>query len=131
MTKILIVGHDPDLLDLLTTILEEQGYAVDSVLGDDQALAWPGQAAPAALLLHPGGRPGNCRSLVATCRQAAAPAQLPILVLIDPGQAAEVEDLAVDAVVVVPFDLDVLLGQIARLVAVGSAVSRSDGGPQG
>jgi CheY-like chemotaxis protein len=123
MQHILIVEHDPDLRDLLATIFEDGGYAVDMVVDYAQALESVRHAAPDAILVHLGISSGRYSAFVATCHQALATARLPIAVLADPGQAACVEDLPVDAFITTPFDLDVLLAVVARLAAGGALVA--------
>lgn len=117
MKRILTIEDDPDLRGLLTTILEDEGYAVDAVTNDDEALARIRQVAPDVILASLESGPTSRRAFVAACRQDVDSARIPIALLTAAVQVVRVRDLPVDGLIVMPFELDALLAEVARLAA--------------
>jgi CheY-like chemotaxis protein len=113
--RILVLGNDRDLRDLLAMILADGGYAVDAVHCVDDALAAMCRVVPAVALVHSAFAPSSCRTFVAACRQGPVSAPIPIAVLADPTLVAGLADLPVDAFILIPFDLDDFLTVIGRL----------------
>jgi CheY-like chemotaxis protein len=117
--RVLVVEDDPELRDVLVLALEQEGYQVDSA----------GNGVEAIVCLYFGARPDavvlnlhmpvmSGAELLEVVRGDPALAALPVVVVTGAAAAPAVARAA-DAVLMKPFDLDALAGEIDRLVSGG------------
>jgi twitching motility two-component system response regulator PilH len=119
--RILVVDDDPTILALVREILQDEGYDVATARNGAEALKRVAETVPAVLVTDLMMPVMNGRALVRACRATPATATLPIVlmsaalpVLID-----NLTQLGVEDALHKPFDTDVLIAMIARLVAAG------------
>jgi DNA-binding response OmpR family regulator len=120
--SIVVLDHDPTIVELLVEILTDEGYIAYSARDDAGALAAIVRH-PSALLMLDVLMPGlHGAALIAQVR-AVGPATMPIVVMTTSPHDAEpllvpgsIECLAK------PFDLDDLLARVARYVQPAPAV---------
>ena len=120
MTTILLVDDAPDLRELLTTFLQEEGFTVTATDGAEKALALLAVDLPDLLILDgrlPGMSGWQCLDLL---RAADRTVKLPVLMLtaavdeIVKGQPEEPDDCT--AYLAKPFDLDNLLAVMSGVI---------------
>jgi CheY-like chemotaxis protein len=119
--RILVVDDDPTILALVREILQDEGYDVATARNGAEALKRVAETVPAVLVTDLMMPVMDGRALVRACRATPATATLPIVlmsaalpVLID-----NLTQLGVENALHKPFDTDVLIAMIARLVAAG------------
>ena len=127
---VLLVEDDDAVAEIVGLILHESGYVVERVSTVDDALVCVRSAAPAAVLLDLSlpGRSGL--SVLRTCRASAALAGVPIALMSGTPLPDLEGDLAPDAVLGKPFDIDYLCAVIDGLTrdanpSVGDAVPQA------
>ena len=120
-TRILVVDDDPSILALVAEILQDEGYEVATARNGAEALAQVAEAVPAVLLTDLMMPVMDGPALVRACRAAPVTAGLPIVVMsaVLPALLDGLAWLGVQDAIYKPFDMDVLVGIIARL-AVGA-----------
>ena len=114
--SILVVDHDPTLVDLLVEILTDEGYVAYLARDDAGALATIAQHPPALLMLDV-LMPGLHGAALLAQVRAVGPATMPIVVMTTAPHDAE-PLLVPDSIecLAKPFDLDDLLARVARYV---------------
>ena len=118
-TRILVVDDDPSIVTLVVEILQGEGYDVASARNGAEALERVAETVPAVLLTDLMMPVLDGPTLVRACRAAPATARLPIAVMSAalPVLLDSLAGLGVDDALHKPFDTDVLVAMIARLVA--------------
>ena len=130
MKHVLLVEDDDAVAELVGLILHESGYVVERVSTVADALVSVRSVAPAAVLLDLSlpGRSGL--SFLKECRSSAALADVPIALMSGTSLPDLEGDLAPDAVLGKPFDIDYLCAVIDGLTrdanpSVGDAVPQA------
>ncbi len=119
--RILVVDDDTAILDLLRLLLESEGYAVTTAASLDQARAAIAVGRPDLVLCDV--RLPDAAPFALLDQLATDPATDTLPVLVCSGAAREIEQVterlaqAHRAVVLKPFDIDDLLGTVARLLS--------------
>ena len=118
-TRILVVDDDPSILALVAEILQDEGYDVATARNGAEAIARVAETVPAVLVTDLMMPVMDGPALVQACRAAHATASLPIVVMSAalPVLLDGLGRLGVEEAVHKPFDTDVLVALIARLVA--------------
>ena len=120
--SVLLVEDDAEVRSSVAEILELEGFAVDTAIHGQQALdKLRSGATPNVLLLDLMMPVMNGLELLEHLRTEAALRPPPVIVL-SANRGYEAEDLGVAAIVRKPFDVDALVGNIARVLGkVGPA----------
>jgi CheY-like chemotaxis protein len=118
-THILVVDDDPSILALVAEILQDEGYEVATARNGAEALERVAETVPAVLVTDLMMPVMDGPALVQACRAAPTTASLPIVVMSAalPVLLDSLARLGVEDAVHKPFDTDVLVALIARLVA--------------
>ena len=116
---ILVVDDDAPIITLMRTLLREYGYEARTATSGEAAIEAARAETPDLVLLDknmPGMSGGE---VIRALRSDVGLDQVPILLLTgDPVAPAEVAELGANGTVQKPFDLQVLMEQIRRHVAV-------------
>ncbi len=116
MPLVLVVDDDPSIRDLLTTALEEDGFAVSTAANGREALRCIGVEEPALVLLDRRMPVMSGPELLATLR--AADLTVPVVLMsADAPDAADGGAATADAILRKPFDLDDVRLVVKRLTA--------------
>jgi CheY-like chemotaxis protein len=114
--RILLVDDDEGIREFVSLALTDEGFAVDSVANGEAALEAVADAAPDLILLDTRMPVMNGPEFVEAYRRRPGP-HAPIVLLT---AASDAEDLArqvaPDALLAKPFDLDDLLDLVGRLI---------------
>jgi len=114
--SVLLVEDDAEVRSSVAEILELEGFAVDTAIHGQQALdKLRAGAAPCVLLLDLMMPVMNGLELLEHLRKEAELRTPPVIVL-SANRGYEAEDLGVAAIVRKPFDVDALVGNIARVM---------------
>jgi DNA-binding response OmpR family regulator len=120
---ILIIDDDPDILDMLAWVLEEEGYPVAAVTSGREALQWI-QAAeavgePPALILLDLAMPGMSGSQVVVALRQKWGAKVSPIIVISADQSAHLRERELGAVFTLtkPFEIERLLKLVKQLAA--------------
>lgn len=106
MKRVLLVEDDDAIAEVVGLILHESGYVVDRVSNVADALVSVHGAPPAAVLLDL-TLPGiSGISFLRTCRESSVLSSLPIALVTGARVPMLEGDLAPDAILTKPFDLD-------------------------
>ena len=117
--RILVVDDDRSLLALLVEILQDEGYDVAAARNGAEALEQVAEAVPTVLVTDLTMPVMDGASLVRACRAAPATAAVPILIMSAalPALLESLAQVGVADALHKPFDYDVFVARIARLVA--------------
>jgi DNA-binding response OmpR family regulator len=128
--RVLLVEDDDAVAEVVVLILHESGYVVDRVSTVADALVSVHSELPAAVLLDL-TLPGiSGVSFLQSCRESSALAGLPIVVVTGAHIPVLEGDLAPDAVLTKPFDIDRLCTVVDGLTRDGrSAVAEAASQP--
>jgi DNA-binding response OmpR family regulator len=114
---ILIVEDDWDIRSLVQMLLEDEGFAVETVADGRQALEWVAQRQPAMLILDM-NLPFVDGFGVAAGLRAVHGEQVPIVTLTADSHGAEkARRVGAAAFLGKPFDIDMLIGEVHRVIA--------------
>lgn len=123
--SILIIDHEPTILDLLVEILTDAGYIAYTAPDDASALAAIAHHPPALLLLDL-GRPGtHSAQRIETMRRVSLATLPMVLMTTAPYDAAPLLVPGLIECLTKPFDLDELLACVARYLRPDQAVEPS------
>lgn len=116
---ILVVDDDPDILEAIRFILEDEGYSVQTSEKGDYAESLRGGNGelPALIVLDVllSGKDG--RAICKKLKSQDGTRHIPIVMIsAHPNAERTVKDVGADAFVAKPFSVDTLLGTIARLL---------------
>ncbi len=112
---ILVVDDDLAMLELLASVLDEEGYVVRTAPGGLQALAMIDQEPPGLVLLD-WMMPTMRGDEVLRKLRAGPHHALPVVILSANGDARALLAEGANAFIPKPFDLDALLSCVARFV---------------
>ena len=117
-TRILVVDDDPSILALVAEILQDEGYDVAPARNGAEAIERVVETVPAVLVTDLMMPVMDGPALVQACRAAHATASLPIVVMSAalPALLDSLTWLSVQDAIYKPFDMDVLVAIVARLV---------------
>jgi DNA-binding response OmpR family regulator len=116
--RVLVVEDDHVIRSAVADALEDEGYAVETAANGAIALEIVRDAPPDAIVLDLMMPVMDGWQFLAACRGDRLCDGVPVVVTSAHGRLAEVApDLHVEACLAKPFDLDVLLGAIQRLVS--------------
>ena len=116
---ILVVDDSASICDLLTRILEKEGYAVLTASGGKEGLALARAHAPDLVILDIMMEDMDGSEVASALRETPRTAGIPIIYLtglMTPDEAAHASGRYGDLVVAKPFDTPELLGHIARKI---------------
>ena len=116
---ILVADDEGDIVDLVTIVLERAGYEVISAAEGEGALALAHERRPVLCILDGTmrGLPGF--AVLQGLRAEPATASVPVLILtatVDEEREIRRHGVEPDAFMKKPFETDLLLGEVARLV---------------
>lgn len=112
---ILVIDDDLAMLELLTSLLEDEGYAVRTAPSGPLGLAAMAEAPPALVLLD-WMMPTMRGDEVLRRIRAGHADRVPVVILSANGDARALMAQGADAFVPKPFDLEALLACVARLL---------------
>jgi CheY-like chemotaxis protein len=117
-TYVLIVDDDPQILNLVTEILLDEGYRVAAARSAAEAIQWIEHEVPAVLVTDLTMPAMDGRALALACRARLRTASMPILLMSAsfPAYLEGISSVGVHALLAKPFDLFELLAIIARLI---------------
>ena len=123
--SILIVDHEPTIVDLLVEILTDEGYIAYTAPDGAGAFAAIARHPPTLILLDL-GRPGSrIAELIEQVRAAGLATMSIVLMTTEPRDAAPLLVLGAVECLAKPFDFDKLLACIARYMQPAQAVELS------
>ena len=113
--SILVVEDDPDILLVLTAMLEDAGYAVTATETGDTLLDLRDGNLPDLILLDMLLSGHDGREIVGQLKASPATGHIPILMLsAHPGGEDGAREAGADDFLAKPFEMDTLLAKIAR-----------------
>lgn len=116
--KILIVEDDPDILLVLTAMLEDAGYTATATETGDGLLDLHEGELPDLILLDMLLSGHDGRELVRQLKAGPATAHIPVLMLsAHPAGESGARDAGADGFLPKPFEMDALLGMVAAHLA--------------
>ena len=127
VARVLVVEADPDLRALLVDVLADEGYGVVAAQGEADGLYAVRNHHPKMLLLDIGPETGPGLKLLERLRAGEPTRYIPAMAIT--GQSPEevaAHEARLDGVVRMPFDLDVLLAQVAQVARARTGVARGD-----
>ena len=115
--RILVVDDDPSIRSLVAEVLEDEGYEVQLAGNGAEALSVLQQSLPHAIVTDLMMPVMDGWELVETCQRMQRVARVPIVVMSAAhGLTESAEKLGVRACLAKPFDLEVLVGAMDRLL---------------
>lgn len=122
LTRVLVVDDERPIRELITEMLEDEGYAVDSAATGAAALAHMRHSRPDAIVLDLMMPVMDGWHVVAAMRRERVLAAVPIVIVsASYGLAETCADLGVQEYVTKPFEMDVLLEAVGRLTHADAA----------
>jgi CheY-like chemotaxis protein len=112
--KILVVDDEPAIRDSIAELLEAEGYRVDAVGRAEEALAVLRRERPALVLVDLVMPRMTGAELVAAVRADPALSSVPVVLMTAALPAPGERPVAADGILRKPFDIDDLLGTVAR-----------------
>jgi DNA-binding response OmpR family regulator len=123
---VLVVDDDPEMLDLLSLVLQVEGYTVRTALDGEQALLAVGEAMPELILLDMKMPVMNGWEFARVFRERHDRAA-PIVVVTAAHNARRTsEEIGADDYLGKPFDVAVLKAKVARRMPGGAGAPRPD-----
>jgi CheY-like chemotaxis protein len=113
---VLVVDDDPDILDAICDILEGEGYRVARARDGAQALERVEGEVPALILLDLMMPVMDGVGFARALRLRGLAAGVPIVVVSADGHPSRAADVGAQGYLAKPFDIDLLLTQVSRLV---------------
>ena len=107
--RILVVENNPDILELITLVLNEEGYVVDVVPANKNIFEHIVSFVPHAILLDITAPTDAGTELCREIKAAEGTKHIPVIVLSTHPQIQKVKEVCADDVVEKPFDIDGLL----------------------
>ena len=112
---VLVIDDDPWIHEVLTMVLEDEGYAVVNARDGEEALEHLRTCQPSLILLD--WMMPRMNALAFTQELGRRGPRPPILLLTADGNApAKAAQIGADAYLTKPFDLPVLLDEVARVI---------------
>jgi CheY-like chemotaxis protein len=114
---VLVIDDDPWIHEVLTMVLEDEGYAVVNARDGEEALEYLRTCQPGLILLDWMMPRMNALAFTQELGRRGLRPQIPILLLTADGNAtAKAAQIGADAYLTKPFDLPVLLDEVARFI---------------
>lgn len=107
--RILVVENNPDILELISLVLEEAGYEVDLFPNEKDIFDHIVKFQPDAILLDIIQPTVEGTELCRQIKEAEGTSHIPVIVLSTHPQIKKVKDVCADEVVAKPFDIDGLI----------------------
>jgi CheY-like chemotaxis protein len=116
--SILVVDDDPDILEALSAVMNEEGFSVRAARNGQEALDLVGAVPPALILLDLMMPVMDGREFGSRIRGCPDWANIPIIVLsADRDARSTAQDLDAAGCLAKPFELDALFGLVRSVVA--------------
>jgi CheY-like chemotaxis protein len=113
---ILVVDDDPDILETVSELLEEEHYRVARARNGKEALERVAEEAPALILLDLMMPVMDGFTFATELRKLPAMAKIPILVITAEGNPSRSRQLGAQGFLAKPFDIDTLLDKVRELL---------------
>jgi DNA-binding response OmpR family regulator len=117
---ILVIEKDVDIQELISIILTDQGFTVESMEYEQGALQRVLDLKPCAIILDIIQVTKEGTELCRLIRETKETMHIPIIVLSTHPKAATVKQICADEVVSKPFDIDELLAAVEKRVILNS-----------
>ena len=119
MAKILLIDDDPDVRVLMSTTLRQEGYAVDTASGREEALQRLQGQAPSLILLDVLLAGADGRQLCRELKAAEATQHIPVIMYSGhPGAALKFESYGADDFIAKPFNTNDLLAKLTLQMGI-------------
>lgn len=112
--RILVVENNRDILDMISLVLEEEGYEVDLYTSEKDIFEHIIDFQPDAILLDIVRPTVEGTELCRQIKAAEQTSHIPVIVLSTHPQIQKVKEVCADEVVPKPFDIDALLEVLAE-----------------
>ena len=113
---ILVVDDDPDIREVVSWMLEDEGYCVIGASNGREALAAVQRAAPDAILLDLNMPVMDGWTFARECRRAQLCDGVPIVVMSAGHRLSDATKLGAREIITKPFDVDELLTTVASVL---------------
>jgi len=114
---VFVIDDDPWIHDVLTMVLEDEGYTVVNARDGQEALEQLDTHQPALILLDWMMPRMNALTFTQELRRRVPSPKIPIMLLtVDGNATAKAAQIGADAYLTKPFDLPILLDQVARVI---------------
>jgi two-component system phosphate regulon response regulator PhoB len=114
---VFVIDDDPWIHEVLTMVLEDEGYVVVNARDGQEALEQLREHRPALIVLDWMMPRMNALAFTQELRRRGLQPYIPILLLTADGNAtAKAAQIGADAYLTKPFDLPVLLDRVARTI---------------
>ena len=120
---VLVVDDDPDILEAICDILEVEGYRVARARHGGEALTRVEAERPAVILLDLMMPVMDGVTFAAHLHARPAVSDVPIVVISADGNRARAAPVGAAGYLAKPFDVDSLLGHVARLCSDGRSAA--------
>ncbi len=129
MQTILVVEDEPPIVQVLTAVLEEEGYLVATASNGHEALAYLADARPDLILsdmmMPRMGGAELCKQLHADPKYRA----IPLVLMSSTYRLVQLDGCVYAAFVQKPFGVDELLATVRQVLGAGSDQQRADNAP--
>jgi CheY-like chemotaxis protein len=115
--KVLLVDDDPAIRGFTSMLLELEGYTVVTACDGAEGLQRVRDEQPEAVLLDMMMPGVDGRDFLQQWRQDAEYRPVPIILVTAWGEEVCADELGVQAILIKPFNLDLLVGQLTLLLA--------------
>ncbi len=107
--RVLVVENSPEILELITILLTEEGYVVSPVISERNIFEQITEFNPDAILLDIVKPTLEGTELCREIKEAEGTSHIPVIVLSTHPQINKAKEVCADEVVKKPFDIDLLL----------------------
>ena len=114
--NVLVVDDDPDIRQIVSWALEDEGYAVQTATNGRDALEAVRRQSPDAIVLDLNMPVMDGWSFIHAHRADPTCSDVPIILMSAGQRIAQAQDLGAAAFVTKPFDVGVLVGTIASFL---------------
>lgn len=118
MTKILIIDDDPDVRTLMNSLMQKQGYEVETASRKDEVFSKLHAFQPSVVLLDVLLSGADGREICQEIKLNEETRHIPVLMFsAHPGAAENIDSYGADDFISKPFNTGVLLDKLERLVS--------------
>lgn len=118
MTKILIIDDDPDVRTLMNSLMQKQGYEVETASKKEEVFAKLDAFQPSAILLDVLLSGADGREICREIKSNNSTNHIPVLMIsAHPGAAENISSYGADDFVSKPLNTGLLLQKLERLVS--------------
>lgn len=118
MTKILIIDDDPDVRTLMYSLMQKQGYEVETASKKEEVFAKLNVFEPSLILLDVLLSGADGREICQEIKSNKKTKHIPVLMIsAHPGAAENISSYGADDFVSKPFNTEILLEKLQRLVS--------------